>query len=167
MTVVQATVYMKGGIKLTQKIHIGFSGKQFQKEAALNSCQGEYRTAVIKMIACYCCLEYGNVERKALQQQSVPNWLGSPVVYSHGNVPPFVSGFSYEKLAQGNGNELIAYEILNGDFGLAMQSMSAMILGKAVNELPHDMDDIYLMQIPMVTHPWDDLLLDMKRPVQE
>lgn len=151
---------------MTQKIHTDFSGQQFQKEAALNSWQGEYRIAVIKMIACYCCLDYGNVERRALQQQSVPNWLDSPVDYSRGNVPPLVTGFTYDRLAREDGNALIAYEILNGDFGLAMQSMSAMILGKAVNELPNDMDEIYLMQIPMVTHPWDDLLLDMKHPVQ-
>jgi hypothetical protein len=48
-----------------------------------------------------------------------------------------------------------------------MQCMSAMILGQVANALPNNMVEFYVMQIPRVIHPRNELLLDMKPPVQE
>ena len=153
-------------MELINEIETVFNDQIFQKEAAIDALNSEYRKAVIKMIGCYYRFDLESIDGDIFYQY-VPNWLVYPACYPSKNVHPIGSEYLRCHLSQLNENCLIASEILNGDFGLAMQTMSIMTFSKYLDEWPEDHDFHGVRSIVDISHPWTDVVSQMQPQIHE
>jgi hypothetical protein len=150
-------------MNLINEVWTALEYQQLQQEAAQHAWDGEYRDAVLKMIGCYYELDCEGLEA-ALQRHVIPRWLIDPVSHKFGTVKAIGKAETRHILSMSGGGGVVAGEILAGDFGAAVLTMSGLYYGQLIEKMDPDINQIDAMCVSNVRHPWDDLSELMLQP---
>jgi hypothetical protein len=142
--------------KLIEEVWTALQCQQLQKDAALDAWDGKYRDAVIKMIGSYYELGYEGLE-STLKEYPIPRWLIYPSECRAGTMKSIGKNETRNLLYMQGGKGSAVAEILHGNYGAAIQTMSGLYCGQFMEAMQADIDRIYAMQSKNILHPWDDL----------
>lgn len=143
-------------MNLIDEVWAALEYQELQKEAAIDAWNGNYRAAIKKMIGCYYELNADGLD-EALRCHAIPRWLNDPQSYKHGTVKAIGKDETRFLLSMRRGGGVAAGEILAGDFGAAVLTMSGLYFGRLLDEMDSDINQLEARRVSNIHHPWDDL----------